>query len=442
MHDSYKYLENYCYLKDKSSFYNRKSKKPIQEDTVLKAILAEKPEWRRDIVKATEALELMKEAGINYTDLGEKPLRIDPESIYEASSELLPYKWLTRLDGEEAFYHISPENEATALLGVTAEDFVSSIRSNRELFAALYDRFKDIKNENPKLKLEFKNYLKLLFEELRMDPDRALEQPPRLISWDHNELAFKQFNPELLVDQPTPTWDQFLSRVDYPNVFLAWVWSVFDPENMGRQALWLYGKGADGKSRVLVALTEIFGKRQTGSVSQDGINGQFFYSKVYGKRLTIYGDCKNTRLISQGKIHSLLGGDYVQIESKGRDAFHDRVYSRLLVSANDHPEIDFSLKNESSRIIELCIDSVDKSLAEGDRNFESNLVTEQWGFLYKCRQAYAELCPSRMEIRLPKELKDRNVVYCRRNQTSNFLVNQCVATVSFGDWVKMPIVSE
>lgn len=385
----------------------------MQENTVLNAILKERPELRGDIGAAAEILDIMKEAGIEEAELKSGKSRINSRDLWDEVKEHVPYYWHCRTEGEEIMYYVSADNEATPLLNTSSDGFIVSIRSRTQLFANLEELFNDSKLlAEKKSNMSFHEYLKLIHQELRMDPSRGLDQPPELISWDPSVLAFKQFDPGLLRQEAIPTWEEFLKRLDYPDIFLAWIWSVFDPKNMGRQAMWLQGPGGDGKSRVLYAISQIFGHRQTAAVSQDSFGTQFFFSSVYGKKLTMYGDCKNVRLISHSKIHSLLGGDVVAIERKGQDSFSGRVYSRLLVSSNYHPEIDFSMANERSRIIQVEVAPPDKKHSHGDPNFEENLIAEKWGFLYRCKEAYERYCPSGMDLLVPNDMMSKMELRC------------------------------
>ena len=226
-----------------------------------------------------------------------------------------------------------------------------------------------------------------------------------------------------------PAWDIFLKRmsVDEAEVFKAFVYSVFDAENRGRQALYLYDGGYSGKSCALNAFMEILGFGLCAAVQKESLNNQFGFSKVWDKRLVIYPDNKNTLLIKSERFHQLLGGDVVDVEYKNRASFSAKLNCRVIAAGNKPLSIDVNSRNELTRVIPICINLSDDMMREqkivqldengnivrdpfgnpkviGDSKFPKDMKDQLLAFLHDCKPAYERLCPNRSDIILPDSI--------------------------------------
>lgn len=394
-------LLEYVYITDKESFYNRKARRPISEMSFVDKLRKWNSEYE-SAERVLETLRLLKSRGIKFRDLDEGSA--DTESLYAEVKEILPFYWVASTEGQEFLYFVSETKEVTLLLGDGIDGLLGSLKANKEAYEKVFNAFStsDIL-QKANSKMELKTYLQRILDRLRLDPDKQLPEKPKLLSWEPSEFAFKKFDPSQLDDFPCPTWDQFCARLDYPEIFQAWVWSVFEPSNDGRQLLWIRGTGNDGKSRVLSALMQIYGTAYTASLVNGDVDSQFFYSKIYGKRLTIYDDCKNPRLISSEKVHSILGKGVVSVEHKFGQPFTAEIFSKILVGSNYFPEIDFFRNNEKSRLLCLTVQQYGNG-SDADARFTEKLIEEQYGFLFKCKRAYEKHCLDGVMIQVSPEM--------------------------------------
>lgn len=255
---------------------------------------------------------------------------------------------------------------------------------------------------------------------------RLAEQPVNITS-DPEKPCFFFFDDSTLEEGDHPYWDQWLSRMPKAArpVFRAWVYSIYDEENEGRQLVWLYDKGYSGKSSVINSISGHMGRRGVGAISHKSMTNQFSYSTVFGKRLVVYGDNKNPKLLHMESVHSLLGGDTVQVERKGKDSFTARVHAKILVASNVLPEVTLSARNEISRIIFVPLSDppieVMRAYCQTDAKgnilyypdgspkftggrLEKHLLYEMPAFLHTCRRDYEKHCPNRRDIPLPDSL--------------------------------------
>lgn len=227
---------------------------------------------------------------------------------------------------------------------------------------------------------------------------------------------------------PCPTWDKFMERYrkDHADAFMAFIWSIFDADNDGRQMLYIYDRsGFTGKSNVLNCIADVLGQRMCMSLQKDSLNNQFSLAKVWDKRLVTIGDNKNPRLLMSEKMHMMTGHDKAEIEIKNRSSFQATLECRVIASGNIPLEIHPDATHEITRVIiitpnmtedilkEFCMVDADGKVMyrpdgtpkyKGDRNFKKRLKAEFPQFLTKCREVYGRMCPTGTEIMISDEM--------------------------------------
>ena len=265
-------------------------------------------------------------------------------------------------------------------------------------------------------KLTEKQFANILVEKMLLHPDHQLDGEVKNISFSKDEFCYKYFDESILIDGDISAWEEFLCRIgenkDDQRLFMAWTWSVFEPQNKGRQVLVLKGNGSDGKSCIANAITSFIGRNAAGTISRDTFKNGFGYSRVFGKTLLVYGDCKNKNVTRSEAIHSITGGDTVSVEMKGMQPFSARVYAKVIIATNVGIEIS-DVANETSRLIYLEIKPNSKELIlSGDNTWEERLVGEIPHFLFKCREAYKGLCPKHGNIQLTAYQMNRQIGAC------------------------------
>lgn len=261
--------------------------------------------------------------------------------------------------------------------------------------------------------------------------DELAAPMPKVFSSDPNEIAFNHIIPdELAKEGECPTWDQYLKRFskDEAEAFMAFVYSIFDVDNTGRQMLYIYDpQGFGGKTMVSDAIADFLGPELTMSLQKDSLNNQFSLAKVWDKRLVTIDDNKNPRLVWTEKFHMLLGRGRADIEMKGKNSFSMTLQCKAMANGNVPLEIHPDALHEKSRVIMIRIKMTDEILKEfckldengnlvrrpngepirlGDAMFGKNLYKEMPQFLYKCKPVYKRLCPKRCEIILTDELEN------------------------------------
>lgn len=255
---------------------------------------------------------------------------------------------------------------------------------------------------------------------------------PKIISNRHDEACFHYFDLEALKiheGTSTPAWDSALRKMDPDDaeVFRAFIYSIFDAENNGRQMLYLYDDGYSGKSCIIKALTRELGSL-AGALSQDALKTQFAFSNIWDKRLVVYSDNKDRNLARYGKIHQALGGDPVSVEYKQKGAFNAEMNAKFLCAGNEMLSINTRNKSELTRVLPIKLTfTLEQMIAEGivevdeegkavmdedgepvqigDRTYAQRLQDELWAFVANSRHAYDRLCPNRADIKRTKAMR-------------------------------------
>lgn len=126
-----------------------------------------------------------------------------------------------------------------------------------------------------------------------------------------------------------PLLAEFLSRVDNHENMLANFWTNLIGIKTA-SLIYLKGVGNDGKSAFVKMLGNI-----SGSVCNYDWSERFNYFNMFGKSLIIMNENKMPNILQHTVLKAITGGDFVQIEAKGKSAFSAEVRGQLIIVAND-----------------------------------------------------------------------------------------------------------
>ena len=219
-------------------------------------------------------------------------------------------------------------------------------------------------------------------------------------------------------------WDAWMqesfAKPSAKQAFMGWIGALLDAENTGKQALWLHGRGNDGKSKVADALCDYFGNAAV-ALSGKSMTNQFGAAKLENKRLVIVADAKNQKLLQSEWAHNLTGGDRTDSERKGKNSYSTKLSGNLMVFANNPPEIKSDEANQVARLLYIRMrqrtleELIAKGLAVMDADGETHFVgSSDWpkllkqqlpAFLTACFEVYQDVAPTRSDIMTSRELK-------------------------------------
>ena len=307
--------------------------------------------------------------------------RLTPEQIIEVADDLLP----TTAE-ERGLVVYAGMAYARGEHGI-CRPLITDLEQNRYLSTALRGLGFDV--EETALRRVFKTFM------ARTAP--LGERVPPVALGDEPGDCLVRIRPPKEGDWSA--WEEFTGRLDAPDSFRAWVWSIFELRHGGRQMLWLRGDGHDGKTKVARVLAAALGTA-AGVLDDERLGGdgkRFALASIWDKRLVVVPDTKVRTLAMGGLLHQLSGGDVMFIEGKGLQGFSAQPDVRLLIASNEHPAVTRNRSN-TSRL--LPIEVGPRPTYRSDPTWEHRLREQLPAFLAECRRAYTQLCPEHGDIPL------------------------------------------
>ena len=216
-----------------------------------------------------------------------------------------------------------------------------------------------------------------------------------------------------------PAWNNFMDQFrvrEAKYVFMAWIYSVFKAKNKGSQILTLHGKGSDGKTSVLKALSHYLGG-SLGTINDKALSTDFGLESVIGRRLVVNADLKKPSLFHSETLHNITTGDPVVINRKFKSMYTSKVYAKMMICTNSAPNLHTNENNQIRRIIyvkfrelskeELVDQGRLKVNAAGEyvntanaETFVNDLIDQLPYFMHHAKLAYDKLCPEDNVIHL------------------------------------------
>lgn len=144
------------------------------------------------------------------------------------------------------------------------------------------------------------------------------------------------------------------------------------------RAVWLYGRGQNGKSTYWQALSFVVGEHNTCSLCLDDLSGKFNTQMLVGKLLSVSDDEVSNSVSKSviGTIKKIVTGQPIRIEPKGKDPYNATMFCTMIVTSNEPPQLADTTHGSLRRwhMIPLNAD-----FSEGGRDIDLNekLHTEQ-----------------------------------------------------------------
>lgn len=108
------------------------------------------------------------------------------------------------------------------------------------------------------------------------------------------------------------------------------------PNTNYRKALFMYGKGKNGKSMLIEFLQNFFGEHSA-TLSYDGLFSRFGPSQLKDKLVNIFDDTTVSFTKETSIAKNLIAGGSISAEFKGRDMFQFQNVARLIYSSQETP---------------------------------------------------------------------------------------------------------
>ena len=141
---------------------------------------------------------------------------------------------------------------------------------------------------------------------------------------------------------PCPTFRAFFERHSDGDASAAIIWGTYSGEYRGRKSEYNYSEGNTGRSQTYgYILDRLFGMNKgVGSMPiRSQLNDKHAYTKAYRKSVIFVGECHNPHWFSSDVFKSISGGDYQDIDPKGKAPFTAKIKASVLTLANVQPSL-------------------------------------------------------------------------------------------------------
>lgn len=152
------------------------------------------------------------------------------------------------------------------------------------------------------------------------------------------------YDSALTLEKDAPTFSKFLDELvnedDCDKAFLLeFIGAVISnvPGYKFKKCAMLVGPGNTGKSQFRQLLICLIGEDNNQAIEIAKLNDRFSTSQLYRKRLAGSGDVSFVKIQEMSTLKNLTGGDLVNAEMKGKDAFSFTYKGYLLFNANELP---------------------------------------------------------------------------------------------------------
>lgn len=148
------------------------------------------------------------------------------------------------------------------------------------------------------------------------------------------------------------------------------------PSTKFEKAFMLTANGGNGKSVFIKLLTAFIGKENTSNVPLQDLEGnRFKLAQLYGKMLNVFADLPHKALETTSIFKSIVSGDRMSAEFKGRDSFDFEPFARLVFSANEIPHSPDLTKGFFRRWIIIPFIGEFEHGVNADENIAERMIT-------------------------------------------------------------------
>jgi hypothetical protein len=206
--------------------------------------------------------------------------------------------------------------------------------------------------------------------------------------------------PGCLLPYPMPrtnhceTWNALLKRCSDPLLFLVWFSRLMTPHDGGRQALVLRGAGQTGTSALLDALQAILGDCYQ---SEPQVYNQFTNVYLAGALLVGIADKSDRYYLLSEEFKQRTGGDTRKAEVKHGKSAEIKLYSKSLITTNQHMVVNPLQRWSTSRVIMLWFEGIEGKEIRRKEEVVSELV-EQWPFFIQQARLVDAAYSSRFKV--------------------------------------------
>lgn len=205
---------------------------------------------------------------------------------------------------------------------------------------------------------------------------------------------------DLDLEVACPTWLKFMDSAMWtPNeedtelrkrqLGCAMGYSMQETMPFLKKSFYLIGSPDTGKSVTLDVIEELLGRSNVSSLTLSQLGDKFGPVHLKGSLANISGEIARGELINDGQFKSIISGDSIHVESKGKDGYSIRNKARLFFGGNNLPRSRDKSGAIESRMVFIPYDNAcppDKR----DYDLRSKLMKELDGIARWALEIFAE----------------------------------------------------
>lgn len=230
-----------------------------------------------------------------------------------------------------------------------------------------------------------------------------IKEPALLLELSEPGLCYRRL-PFDSVDDPTkcPVFEELVSRIGCnAKAFMMFFGSLFFENADRQQYLYLYGEGGNGKGSITRLFQRIFGDQYHAESSTQKPN-QFWMSGLVNKRLVVFSETNNSKIVMSEAIKTITGGDPVRVEEKGGRIGTGLLRCKLIIVSNFSPTLSSGTADQ--RRIILC--EIAPTGREPEAGYEEKLWAEAPYIVGVCKNYFLEYSNFCSTLPVERDLSD------------------------------------
>jgi putative DNA primase/helicase len=192
-----------------------------------------------------------------------------------------------------------------------------------------------------------------------------------------------------------PLWNDFIVRVtendqDKINLLQEFCGYCLMKSCKLEKALFLLGRGSNGKSVFSDTISKVFGRQNVSSVSLENLANPVLRCNLINKYINIDSDLPRNAIDFEEAFRKISSGEPIQFNPKYVPPFTQTPYCKLIYCLNEFPVIDDSSNAFYRRVILIPFD-IEFSDTDKDVNLKRNLEDELAGIFRWCVVGYKRI---------------------------------------------------
>lgn len=219
---------------------------------------------------------------------------------------------------------------------------------------------------------------------------------------------FNKINADYNENAKTPElWLKFLNELLTEEDILTlqeYIGYCFLPTTKGQKALFIVGKGGEGKSCIGVVLGELFGNTFISDKLHKLEEDKFLIARLQNKLLFYDDNLNSKKLTETGTFKTLVTNKLsIQAEAKGKDKFDLKPYTRFISCGNQALSSCFDKSDGFYRRLIILTCKVKPEKRKDDRFLCEKLIAEKEGIFNWCLEGLLRLVANDFEFTMSEQ---------------------------------------